>query len=129
MPRLSMPPPVVALLIGAPVLLVIATAWMANALVPACTIAEHRRLTSPDGATDLVTYSARCASDTPNTRATLVVAGQPVAPENPGFAAVAAETDLAPQWTGDRAVSLTLPDNVAVFAHADSVAEVAITYR
>lgn len=129
MPKLRLPTPILITLVAAPVLLVAATAWISTALVPACEIDEHQRLASPDGARDLVVYSTVCVENIPNTQATLVVSGAPVAPETRGFAGVGADTELDPRWLPDGSISLTIVPGSPVFQQDDKVDGIAISYR
>ena len=62
----KMPLPVLLALTGGPALMIGVTLWFVNDLVPACTVTETARLTSPDAQFDLVTFSRDCGDTPPN---------------------------------------------------------------
>lgn len=112
-----------------PALAIGMTLWIVADLVPACELLEGQRLTAPDGRYDLVTFSRRCAPDTPpNVQAVLVPAGEPVPYEAASFVSIAASADLAPAWLSATAIALTLPAE-GVMRSDTTVAGIAVTYR
>jgi hypothetical protein len=129
MPRNKMPVPVLLALTVGPALLIGATLWVVSDLVPACTVTETARLTSPDGQFDLVTFSRDCGDTPPNMQAALVPPAEDVVFDAASFVSVAAAADLAPRWDADGNVEITLPAGADVLRQDDSVAGISVRYR
>ncbi|QQR39975.1 hypothetical protein [Devosia rhizoryzae] len=130
MPKLAMPMPVLLILTVGPAVLIGATLWMANSLVPACTITEIERLPAPDGQFDLVTFSRECGTTTaPNSQAALVPPGEEVPYDAAAFFSTDATAALDPRWTGDGVIELAIPPRATVFRQDNAVAGVAVRYR
>jgi hypothetical protein len=129
MPQVKMPVPVLLILTVGPAILIGATLWMANSLIPACTVAETARVTAPDTRFDLVTFSRDCGDTIPNTQAALVPPGETVPFDAASFFSVTASADLQPRWTDNKNLELTLPTEGDVFRQDETVAGVTVTYR
>lgn len=106
-----------------------ATLWVAADLVPACTVREKVRLTSPDNQFDLVTFSRNCGDEQANTQAALIPPGDEVPFDAASFFSVATDADLAPVWTSATALELTPPSGVEPLRADDAVAGISVTYR
>lgn len=129
MPKLAMPMPVLLILTVGPAVLIGATLWMANSLVPACTIAEIQRLPAPNGQFDLVTFSRECGTTAPNSQAALVPPGEEVPYDAAAFFSTNTAADLDPRWTDEGVIELAIPPGATVFRQDDAVAGVAVSYR
>lgn len=126
----KLPLPVLIALTTLPALMIGTVLWFLADVFPACSITEKSRLTAPDGAFDLVTFSRNCGDDTPaNTQAALVPPGDIVPDDAASFLSIAAASDLSPRWTADKALELSLPAEAHIFRNDDTVAGVAVTYR
>lgn len=128
MPKIKMPRPVVFILVAAPIVLIGATLWMANALGPTCTLAEKARETSPDGEHDLVIYSTVCSEPLPNLRATVTGAGVPVSSEARGFVALASDTGLFASWTSNETIEVSITSTGQILWQQPEVDSITIAY-
>ncbi len=128
MPQIKMPLQVLVILTVAPALLVGATLWMANSLVPACTVEELSRLPSPEQQFDLVTVSRDCGDSPPNAQATLVPPGEEVPFDAASFFSSATDRPITPRWMGARQIELAVPQGAQVLRQDDAVAGISITY-
>lgn len=117
-----------ALTVG-PAIAIGTTLWFVNDLVPECVLTEASRQTAPDGQYDLVTFSRACGETAPNIQAALVPPGEAVPFDAASFLSIAADADLAPRWTTDGEVELTLPANAEILRQDRTVAGVAVIYR
>lgn len=118
------------LLTTAPAVVIGALLWFLADTVPSCAVTEQKRLPSPDGAFDLVTFSRTCNEDTPaNTQAALLPSGAPIPDDVASFLSVGAATDFSPQWLSQQALEMTLPPDATLYRHDDTVAGVTVTYR
>lgn len=125
-----MPLPVLLALTLGPAVAIGMTLWIVADLVPACTITEHARASAPDGRFDLVTYSRNCGERTePNSQAALLPKGDPIPADAVAFAQVNGDVDLAPAWTRDGEIEITLPEGDNVVRRDPSVAGVDVVYR
>ena len=129
MPRIKMPVPVLLALTVGPAILIGATLWVVNDLVPACTVTETARLTSPDNQFDLVTFSRDCGDTAPNIQAALVPPTENVPFDAASFVSVAAAADLAPRWDAYGNIEITLPQGADILRRDDTVAGIAVIYR
>lgn len=123
-----MPVPVLLALTVGPALMIGATLWIAGGLVPACTVSETARLTSPDGQFDLVTFSRDCGDTPPNMQAALVPPAEEIPFDAASFASVAAAADLRPRWTEAGQIEISLPDGAEVLRQDENVAGIPVTY-
>lgn len=118
-----------ALTLG-PALAIGATLWFVTGLIPECAVREQQRLPAPDGAFDLVIFARDCGATTgANTQAALVPPGEAVPFDAASFVSVGAQTDLAPRWTGDGGIEMTLPPTAEIYRRDASVAGIAVSYR
>jgi hypothetical protein len=129
MPRTKMPVPVLLAFTLLPAALIGATLWIVSDLVPACTIDEHERLTSPDQQFDLVVFSRDCGNSEPNMQAALVPPGEEVPFDAASFFSVGADADLAAQWMAADSIEITRPTGATVFRDDARVAGVTVTYK
>lgn len=129
MPKTKMPVPILLALTIGPALMIGSTLWVVNDLVPACTITEAQRLTSPDDQFDLVTFSRSCGDTPANVQAALVPPGEAVPFDAASFVSVAAAADLAPAWNADGSIGITLPKDAEILRQDPNVAGIAISYR
>lgn len=129
MPKTKMPVPVLMILTLAPAMLIGATLWVVNDLVPACTVTETTRLTAPDAQFDLVTFSRDCGDGAPNIQAALVPPGEEIPFDAASFVSVAADADLAPRWDAYGNIEITLPAGADVLRQDETVAGVGVIYR
>ena len=125
----KMPLVVLLALTGGPALMIGMTVWFVNDLVPACTVTETARLTSPDNEFDLVTFSRDCGNTPLNIQAALVPPGEDVPFDAASFVSVAAAVDLAPRWDAHGSIEITLPSGVDIHRQDNSVAGIAVIYR
>lgn len=116
------------LMTALPALIVGAALWFASSLLPPCETTIAQRLTAPDGRFDLVMFSRQCGTD-PNTQLALIPAGDPLPDDAASFAAVGAETDLAPRWDAFGNIEVTLPVETEVVRRDDDVAGITVIYR
>jgi hypothetical protein len=128
MPKVQMPVPVLLALTVGPALMIGATLWIAGGLVPACTVTETSRLTSPDSQFDLVTFSRDCGDTPPNMQAALVPPAEEIPFDAASFVSVAASADLRPRWTEAGQIEITLPDGAEVLRQDENVAGIPVTY-
>ncbi|WP_338720195.1 hypothetical protein [Devosia sp. XK-2] len=124
-----MPPAVLLALTAGPALAIGVTLWVVNDMVPACTLSESQRLTSPDEQFDLVTFSRDCGDTPANIQAALVPKGEDVPYDAASFVSVAAAADLEPAWTENGAIEINLPEDADIFRRDETVAGIAVTYR
>lgn len=129
MPRAKMPVPVLLAFTLLPAIAIGATLWIVGDLVPACTIEEHSRLTSPDQQFDLVVFSRDCGDTEPNTQAALVPPGEEIPFDAASFFSAGADADLAAQWLAADSIAITRPIGATVFRDDASVAGVTVTYK
>lgn len=125
----KMPPAVLLALTAGPALAIGVTLWVVNDMVPACTLSESQRLTSPDEQFDLVTFSRDCGDTPANIQAALVPKGEDVPYDAASFVSVAAAADLEPAWTENGAIEINLPEDADIFRRDETVAGIAVTYR
>lgn len=124
------PLPLLIALTTLPALMVGMALWFIADTYPDCSITEKSRLTAPDGAFDLVTFSRSCGDSTPvNTQAALVPPGETVPEDAASFLSVGLAIEFAPQWTGDKTLSISVPADAPLFRQDDTVADVAVTYH
>ncbi|WP_152662502.1 hypothetical protein [Devosia soli] len=112
-----------------PALLIGATLWMVAGLVPACTVSERERLTSPNAAFDVVIFSRDCGNTEANTQAALVPPGEEVPFDAASFYSVGVDADLSPRWISVSALELTTPSGQKPYRSDETVAGVSVTYR
>ncbi|WIY51799.1 hypothetical protein O9Z70_09910 [Devosia sp. YIM 151766] len=124
-----MPPLLLLALTIGPALAIGLTLWFVNDLLPACTVTEHQRLTAPDDAFDLVTFSRACGPTEANMQAALVPPGEQVPFDAASFVSIAAESDLRPRWDAYGNIELTLPEGADIYRQDENVAGVAVIYR
>lgn len=129
MPQIKMPVPVLLILTVGPALLIGATLWIANDLVPACEVTETQRLTAPDNQFDLVTFSRDCGDTPPNIQAALVPPGEEVPYDAASFVSVGEATDLAPRWDAYGNIEITLPADADILRKDETVAGLTVIYR
>ena len=129
MPRAKMPVPVLLAITLLPAVIIGATLWIVSDLVPACTIEERERLTSPDQQFDLVVFSRDCGNHEPNTQAALVPPGEEVPFDASSFFSVAADADLAAQWLTADSIEITRPAGLSALRDDASVAGVTVVYK
>ncbi|UYO00925.1 MAG: hypothetical protein KIT02_06910 [Devosia sp.] len=129
MPQTKMPTPVLLALTVGPAILIGATLWVVGDLVPACTVTEDSRQTSPDGQFDLVTFSRDCGDTPANIQAALVPPDEEVPFDAASFVSVAAMADLAPRWDGYGNIEITLPQGAEILRQDDAVAGITVIYR
>ncbi len=125
--RMSLP--ILLALTAGPALMIGATLWVVNDLVPACTVSEATRQTSPDNEFDLVTFSRDCGQGTPNVQAALVPPGEDIPFDAASFVSVAAAADLAPRWDAYGNVEIAIPDGAEVLRQDETVAGITVIYR
>jgi hypothetical protein len=125
----KLPVPMLLALTVGPALMIGATLWVVNDLVPACTVTETARLTAPDAQFDLVTFSRDCGDGTPNMQATLVPPAEEVPFDAASFVSVAADADLAPRWDAYGNIEITLPAGADVLRQDEAVAGISVIYR
>lgn len=124
-----MPLPVLVILTVGPALMIGATLWVVNDLVPTCSITEIQRVTAPDSQFDLVTFSRACGDTPDNMQAALVPAGELVPYDAASFVSVLAATDLEPRWLTNTQIEINLPEDAEILRQDDSVAAVTVSYR
>lgn len=124
-----MSPAILIALTAGPALAIGATLWFVTTLVPECVLNEHQRLTAPDNAFDLVTFSRSCGDTPANTQAALVPPGEAVPFDAASFFSVTTDADLSPRWTAANAIEITRPTTGEVLRQDANVAGVAVTYR
>lgn len=129
MPKTKMPAPVLLALTAGPALMIGATLWVVNDLVPACSVTETARLTSPDNEFDLVTFSRDCGDTPPNIQAALVPPEEDVPFDAASFVSIAAAADLDPRWDADGNIEITLPAGAEILRQDEAVAGIAVIYR
>lgn len=113
-----------------PAIIVGALLWYLGGLVPACTIDEAVRLTSPDGQYDLVTFTHSCsAANRSGSQAVLVPVGDSIPEDAASFARFAAEHDLHPRWSENGSIELTFPDGAQALRQDRTVAGITVNYR
>lgn len=128
-PTQKFPLRIFILLTALPAIAIGATLWIVSDLVPACTIEERERLTSPDKQFDLVVFSRDCGNAEPNTQAALVPPGEEVPFDAASFFSVGADADLAAQWLAADSIGIARPTGATVFRDDASVAGVTVTYK
>lgn len=128
MPRIKMPVPVLLILTMGPAVLIGATLWVVSDLVPACTVTETARLTSPDQQFDIVTFSRDCGDTPPNIQAALIPQAEEVPFDAASFVSVAASANLAPRWTEAGQIEITLPEGAEVLRQDEIVAGIPVNY-
>lgn len=124
-----MPLPVLVILTVGPALMIGATLWVVNDLVPTCSITEIQRVTAPDSQFDLVTFSRACGDTPDNMQAALVPAGELVPYDAASFVSVLAAADLEPRWLTNTQIEINLPEDAEILRQDDSVAAVTVSYR
>ncbi|MET0436328.1 MAG: hypothetical protein ABW043_02415 [Devosia sp.] len=129
MPRAKMPVPVLLAFTLLPAIAIGATLWIVGDLVPACTIDEQERLTSPDQQFDLVVFSRDCGNHEPNTQAALVPPGEEVPFDAASFFSIGADADLSARWLAADSIEITRPTGITALRDDASVAGVTVTYR
>lgn len=129
MPRAKMPIPVLLAFTVLPAIAIGATLWIVADFVPACSIEERSRLTSPDQQFDLVVFSRDCGDTEPNTQAALVPPGDEVPFDAASFFSVGADADLAAKWLAAGSIEIARPIGAEVFRDDASVAGVTVTYK
>lgn len=129
MPKAKMPVAVLLALTVGPALAIGMTLWVVSDMLPPCTITEAQRLTAPDGEFDLVAFSRACGDTPPNMQAVLVPPGELVPFDAASFVSVAADVDLAPRWTTQGTIEITLPETGEVLRSDPAVAGIDVTYR
>jgi hypothetical protein len=125
----KMPTAVLLALTAGPALAIGVTLWVVNDMVPACTLTESQRLTSPDEQFDLVTFSRDCGDTPENMQAALVPPGEPVPYDAASFVSVLAGTDLEPGWTESGTIEINLPEDAEILRQDETVAGIAVAYR
>jgi len=129
MPKARMPVPVLLALTIGPALMIGTTLWVVNDLVPACSVVEATRATSPDDQFDLVTFSRDCGDTPPNIQAALVPPTEAIPYDAASFVSAEGATDLAARWGSDGNIEITLPQGAEVLRRDDNVAGISVTYR
>lgn len=129
MPRAKMPVPVLLAFTLLPAIAIGATLWIVSDLVPACTIEERSRLTSPDQQFDLVVFSRDCGNTEPNTQAALVPPGEEVPFDAASFFSVAVDAALSPRWLAADSIEITRPAGITALRDDASVAGITVTYK
>ena len=129
MPRAKMPVPVLLAFTLLPAIAIGATLWIVGDLVPACTIEERERLTSPDQQFDLVIFSRDCGDTAPNTQAALVPPGEEIPFDAASFFSVGSDAELSAQWLAADSIEIARPAGAEVFRDDASVAGVTVTYK
>lgn len=129
MPKSRMPVPVLLALTAGPALMIGVTLWFVNDMVPACTVTETKRLTSPDNQFDLVTFSRDCGNTPANIQAALVPTAEEVPFDAASFVSVATAVDLAPRWDAFGNIEITLPEGEDVLRRDETVAGISVIYR
>lgn len=129
MQRVKMPIPVLLAFTLLPAIAIGATLWIVSDLVPACTIEERERLTSPDQQFDLVVFSRDCGSNEPNTQAALVPPGEDIPFDAASFFSVGADADLGAQWLAADSIEIARPAGINPLRDDASVAGVIVTYK
>jgi hypothetical protein len=129
MARTTMPPTILLALTLGPALAIGMTLWFVSDLVPECVVTEHQRVTAPDGAFDLVTFSRACGPTEPNIQAALVPPGEDVPFDAASFLSIGADADLQPRWDGYGNIELTLPQGAEIHRQDASVANIEVIYR
>ncbi|WP_137152776.1 hypothetical protein [Devosia sp. FKR38] len=118
------------LLATLPALLVGGALWALSAVVPACVVDEHARLTSPDARYDLLVFSRACGGDTsPNTQAALIPSGDSLPDDAASFLVIAQAVGLDASWTDASAIAITIAPGADIRRQDAEVAGVAVTYR
>jgi hypothetical protein len=129
MPKMKMPPVVLAALTLGPALAIGMTLWFVNDLLPECVVNEQQRITAPDQQFDLVVFSRECGPTPANTQAALVPPGEPVPFDAASFFSIPAAADLAARWNDQGQIELDVPDDVDALRQDDVVAGVTVIYR
>lgn len=125
----KIPMPVILALTLLPATMIGATLWIVGGLVPACTIEEKARLTSPDQRYDLVVFSRSCGDTSANTQAALVPPQEEVPFDAASFYSIAAAAELKPAWVSATALELTAPADFEPLRADPMVAGVSVTYH
>lgn len=129
MPKMKMPPAVLAALTLGPALAIGMTLWFVNDLLPECVVTEHQRVTSPDDKFDLVVFSRACGPTPPNTQAALVPPGEAVQFDAASFYSVAVDANLAAAWDEDGRITIDAPEAVEPLRQDSAVAGVTVIYQ